>query len=53
MSKSVIIRKETQEVLWGFAKMGFHVGVQLRCPSCRGWIRVITVPNKKLKRVIK
>ncbi len=37
---NVIISKFTQEVLWWAGKNGSHFAVELRCPSCRGWVRI-------------
>jgi len=47
----IVLSRDTQETLWGFAKLGISVSIIPRCSKCKQWSKLTTVPNKKLKYI--
>jgi hypothetical protein len=44
----LVIPEWTQEVLWGFSKLGIAVSQRKKCDKCKEWCRITVIPNKKL-----
>ena len=47
----IVLSRDIQETLWGFARLGLSVSIIPHCPKCKKWGRLITVPNKELKYI--